>query len=484
MNLKVISMYVGKALLVNALFMLLAVGVSVFYGMDAGFAPLLVSGVITLIVGLFPMIFIRDTHAHSIREGFLIIVLAWLLSFLFGMLPYVLYGGEFSVLNAWFESVSGYTTTGSTILSDIEALPKSLLFWRSSTHYIGGLGVVVFLLLVMPDAAPFKHKLSNLEISSMSKDGYRYRSGKIVRVMLSVYVLLTISETLLLWAAGMSLFDAVNHAFSTVATGGFSTRNTSIMYYDSVLIDIIIIVFMVLSSIHFGVLFAILAKKSLSPLKGDVTRYYLTVIGVLSAGVMLSLITSGGYDTWGKAALDSVFQVTSFISTTGFGNADNAMWPVLANTLLLFAAFHCGCSGSTTGGIKADRMLIALKAMRGEFAKRLRPSSVFHIRLDGISLKEDSIVSVLRYIVIYLVILFITFCIVLASGTDIAEAFSGTVSSLGNVGPALDGLGTMGNYASQPSLARFVYTVDMFLGRLEIYPVFIVVSMIFNRKMS
>lgn len=226
----------------------------------------------------------------------------------------------------------------------------------------------------------------------------------------------------------------------------------------------------------------IFAKRSIKPLLGDVTRYYLSVFLVVSVIVMLVLVAQGGYDSWGKAALDSSFQVSSFISTTGFGNADNASWPVLANLFLLFVAFHCGCSGSTTGGVKADRMLLAAKALKGEFHRRLSPSSVFHVKLDGLVVNPDVLAGVMQYIVIYLVILFISFCLVLASGVDVAEAFSGTMSSLGNVGPAMDSLGTMGNYASQPLLAKCVYTIDMILGRLEIFPVFIVLSMIFSNK--
>ena len=262
MNIKGISVNVGKALLVSALFMLLSVGVSLLNGRDTGFAPLLISFFITLIVGAFPFIFVKKVPSLSLKDGFVTIVLAWFLSFIFGMLPYVMWGGEFTLVNAWFESVSGYTTTGSTILSDVEALPKSLVFWRSSTHYIGGLGVVVFLLLVMPDASPHRLKLTNMELSSLSKEGYRYKSGKTVRVITLTYIGLTIAEFLCLWAAGMTPFDAINHAFSTIATGGFSTRNTSIMFYDSNVINIIIMVFMTLAAMHFGVIYASIATRS------------------------------------------------------------------------------------------------------------------------------------------------------------------------------------------------------------------------------
>lgn len=482
MTVKAISTNIGKALLINALFMLISILVAVFNGMDSGFTPMVISFLVTAITGIFPFIFVKDKPSTTLHSGYLTIVYSWILSFMFGMLPYVLWGGEFTLANAWFESVSGYTTTGSTILTDIEALPKSLLFWRSSTHFIGGLGVIVFLLMVLPDSSPFKLRLTNLELSSLSKEGYRYKSGKTARVMVSVYICLTIAETLCLWAAGMTLFDAVNHAFSTVATGGFSTKNASVMHFDSAAIDIIITVFMALSSLHFGVLFAVVAKRSLKPLRNPISRYYICVIAVFSIIIACSLKIQGGYQTWGKSLLDATFQTVSFISTTGFGQADNAAWPLLANAILLFASFHCGCSGSTTGGIKADRMFISLKAAYGDIQKRLHPTSLFRTKVGGRALDEDTVSSVFLYIVLYIITLFLSFVIVLICGLDIAEAFSGTVASLGNVGPGVGQLGTMGNYASLPAVVKFIFTIDMFLGRVEIFPILIVLSMIRNRK--
>lgn len=482
MSIKSISINVGKALQVNALFMMLSVGVSLIYGMDSGFTPLLISGLITMIFGSFPLIFGKKAPQNSLQDGFITIVLSWLLSFIFGMLPYVLWGGEFTLMNAWFESVSGYTTTGSTILTNIEGLPKSLLFWRSSTHFIGGLGVIIFLLLILPDASPFKLKLSHLELSAITKDGYRYKSSKTVRVITSVYLGLTAVGILSLWLAGMDIFDAVNHSFSAVATGGFSTKNTSIMYYDSTAIDIVLMILMTLSAMHFGLIYAVFATRSIKPMGQSINRYYLCVILVLSVLVTISLMGRGGYESLGKAAVASSFQVISFITTTGFGQSDNAAWPVLANTLLLFAAFHCGCSGSTTGGIKADRMFIAFKAIGGEFKKRLAPSSIFRTKIGSSAVPEETVSSVFLYIVLYISILFLSFVAVLFTGVEIGEAFSGVLASIGNVGPGIGSLGTMGNYAAQPEAAKFIYTLDMFMGRLEIFPILIVISLLFKKE--
>lgn len=482
MNFKVVSRNIGKALLVNAFFMLLSVAISVANGYDSGFSPLLISALITLVVGFFPFIFGHEVPDVKMKEGYVIIVSAWLLSFLAGALPYIMYGGEFTVINAWYESVSGYTTTGSTVLTDIEALPESLLFWRSSTQFIGGLGVIVFLLLIFPESSPFKLRVSNLEISSMARTGYQFRADTTIRIMLGVYIVMTIAETILLKLAGMSFFDAVNHSFCTVSTGGFSTKNASIMHYDSLWIDMVITLFMIMSSLHFGVIYAVCAKRSLKPLTSSISRYYLTVTLLLSISVMLLLKIQGGYHTWGKAMLDSVFQVSSFISTTGFGQADNSSWPFLANLLLIFSAIHCGCSGSTTGGLKADRFMIAVRELRNEFLRRMHPASVFRTRIDGHVLKSDIMSSVFTYIVTYIVFILIFFLVILFYGVDVDVAFSGTVASLGNVGPGIGAIGTMGNSADLPSAVKFIFTLEMFVGRLEIFPVLIVISMIAGKS--
>jgi len=481
MNVKAISTNVGKALLVSALFMFLSMIVSVVNGRDAAFGPLLISFIITLIVGSFPFIFVRGKQPLSMKDGIMTVVLSWILSFIFGMLPYVLYGGEFTLINAWFESVSGFTTTGSTILNDIEALPKSLLFWRSSTHYIGGLGVVVFLLLVIPDASPYRLRLTNMEMSSLSKEGYRYKSSKVVRVITTVYVSLTLAIFLSLWAAGMPLFDAVNHAFSIAATGGFSTRNLSIGAFGSDLINVIVLFFMAVCAMHFGLIYAVFATGSLKPLKNTVVKYYFGSIIVMSLLIAFSLMRDGDYGSVGRAVMDASFTVVSYMSTAGFAICDNSTWPWLAGVVLLFAAFQCGCAGSTTGGIKVDRVVIASKAISNELRRRLHPASVSHARMSGHHLADDTVHAVLMYIVVYFLVIFLSIIAVILCGSDAAEAVSGVIASVGSVGPGLGELGCLDNYSAQPAMAKVIYSFDMFLGRVEIYPVLVAVSMLFRR---
>lgn len=482
MNVKAISVNVGKALLVSALFMFLSLVVSIVYGRDTAFTPLLISFIITLITGGFPFIFVKGQQSLSLKDGFLTIVLSWVLSFIFGMLPYVLYGGEFTLINAWFESVSGFTTTGSTILNDIEALPKSLLFWRSSTHYIGGLGVVVFLLLVIPSASPYRLKLTNMEMSSLSKDGYRYKSTKVVRIITTVYVSLTLAAFLSLWAAGMPLFDAVNHAFSIAATGGFSTRNLSVGAFGSDTINLIVLFFMAVCAMHFGLIYSVFVTRSIKPLRNTVIRYYFGAILVMTLIIAFSLMTEGGYMSFGKALMDSSFTVVSYMSTAGFAICDNSVWPWLAGVVLLFASFQCGCAGSTTGGIKVDRIIIAFKAVFSEIKHKLHPSSVSHTRMSGHHLADNAVHAVLMYIVVYFLVIFVSIMAVLLCGCNATEAVSGVVASVGSVGPGLGELGSLENYSMQPAMAKFIFTFDMFLGRVEIYPVLIAMSMIFRRN--
>ena len=478
MDIKVISVNVGKALLVSALFMFLSLVVSLSGGMDEAFSSLLISFLITLTVGAFPFIFVRKTSSISMSDGFLIITISWLLSFVFGMLPYLLYGGEFTLVNAFFESVSGYTTTGFSILKDVEALPKSLLFWRSSTHFIGGLGVIVFLLLILPESSPFRLRITNLELSSLSREGYRYRSSRTVRIMCTVYIGLVVVETLLLWAAGMSFFDAINHSFSTIATGGFSTRNASIAFYDSRVIEAIVFLFMLFAGMHFGLIFTFVTTGSFKIFKHPVMRFYLITIAVMTFFVACELFAGGGH-TVGSALWDSAFQVVSALTSTGFTTADVLNWPMMSSFLILCCGIQCACSGSTTGGVKTDRILIAVKAMGCEIRKRLHPNSVYPVRVGNHPVNEENVTSAILYITLYLLLAAVSVVFFLIAGSGLTDSLAIEMASIGNVGFVSMGSGDL---AGLPAVSKLLSAFNMFLGRVEIYPVLIVIYMIFNRK--
>ena len=298
----------------------------------------------------------------------------------------------------------------------------------------------------------------------------------------SVYLGLTAVSCLSLWAAGMPFFDAINHAFSIAATGGFSTRNLSIGYFQSDLINLVTMLLMVVSAMHFGLIYAVFATRTLKPMKNPVVLYYLSSIVVMSVIVTLSLMSEGGYASWGKALLDSSFTVVSYMTTTGFAICDNALWPVLAGMILILAGIQCGCSGSTTGGLKVDRVLVVFKALRNEIRRRLHPSSVSQVKMGGQYLPDNVVGSVFMYIVIYVVVIFVSILAVLLCGSEPVEAISGVISSVGSVGPGLGDVASLDNYSLQPVMSKLIFTFDMFLGRMEIYPIFIVISLMFSRS--
>ncbi len=482
MNVKVISRNVGVALLVSALFMLLSVFVSLAEGKDSGLAPLLISFSLTFIVGIFPFIFVRGTDRITLKDGYMIIFLSWLLSFLFGALPYTLWGGPFSLTNAWFESVSGFTTTGATILEDIEALPRSLLFWRSSTHFIGGLGVVVFLLLIIPNSSPVRLRLTNMELSSLSRDEYSTRANKTVFIFASVYLGICLLAFVSYLLAGMSPFDAVTHAFSVCATGGFSPRNLSIGHFHSPLIDVVTIIFMLLASIHFGLIYMTVVTRSLRPLKNPVLRFYLLSLSVIIILTSISLKYHGTVSSWGQAFLDGSFQVVSYASTTGFAITDNATWPVLPCFLLVLVSLICGCAGSTTGGIKVDRMLVLFKAIRMQNQKILSPSSLFEVRMGNRILHDEDIYPHVLYISMFFLLIGLSAILCMVLGDPNNHALTGSIAMLSNVGPSLGSIGSLGNYNMEPTWMKIIFSLDMFLGRVEIYPVLAVMAAVFKRK--
>ncbi len=482
MNVKVISRNVGYALLVSALFMFLSILVSVANGNDSALAALMISFTITFTVGIFPFIFVRKSAAITLKDGYMIIALSWLLSFIFGMLPYALWGGPFTIINAWFESVSGFTTTGFTILDNVEALPNSLLFWRSSTHFIGGLGVVVFLLLIIPSSSQMRLRLTNLELSSLSKREYRSGANRTVYIFTYVYLGLVLASFVLYMLAGMSPFDAINHAMSVTATGGFSTRNHSIGSFDSLPIYLISMVFMLLSSIHFGMVFVSVARRSLAPFKNEIFKFYLGAIVVTSLIVAMSLRLHGIEKTWGAALLSGFFHILSFASSTGFSIADNSVWPVLPSAMLIFMAVCCGMAGSTTGGVKVDRVLLLCKEIRYQLKVSLHPASVNDVRVNGRVVRQDDVAPHVLYIALYFMAVIVSVAACLVFNPDCTHALTATITSLSNVGICVGDIGSMASFNAEPASAKFLYSIDMFLGRVEIYPLMAIVMMIFSRR--
>ncbi len=482
MNLKVISRNVGIALLVSSLFMLLSVFVSLANGHDSALTPLLISFSLTFTVGVFPFIFVRRSEQISLKDGYMIIFLSWLLSFIFGMLPYALWGGPFTLSNAWFESVSGFTTTGATILEEVEILPKSLLFWRSATHFIGGLGVVVFLLLIIPNSSPVRLRLTNMELSSLSREDYRSRANKTVFIFAWVYLGICALAFVSYMLAGMSAFDAICHAFSVCATGGFSTRNLSIGSFHSDLISSLTIVFMFLASCHFGLIFMTLATRSLRPLKNPVLRFFFFSVAGGSILASVSLKLQGVDATWARAFLDGTFHVVSYTSTSGLAISDNSSWPMLPCFILIIGSLVCGCAGSTTCGIKCDRVIVLFKTIRMQIVKTLYPSSVFEVKFGNRVLRDEEVFPQVLYIALFFLLIGISSILCIILGDPNGHGLLGSIASLTNVGPSLGSIGSMGNYNAEPNALKFIFSFDMFLGRVEIYPVFAVFATFFRRR--
>ena len=469
MRVSIVLRYVGTVMLCLAAFMMMAAGMSYMNGMDSGFYPLLLSALLTLTLGAFPLLFVPKAVSITNKEGFAIVVGSWVLACVVGMFPYLIWGGEFTLVNACFESVSGFTATGATILNDIEQLPEGLLFYRTSSNWIGGVGVVMFALVILPSLGASKMSLSNVELSSLAKDNYRYRTQMIIRILLVVYVGLTVITTLLLKMAGMRWFDALNHAMSACATAGFSTKNASIAFYDNVVVEMILVAAMLISSIHFGLIYATFLRKGNNIFRSEVVRIYLAIIGISTLFVTISLLDAEIYTTIWDSLRHSLFQVVSFITTTGFATADTNMWTPFAIVILIFVSIVCACAGSTSGGMKVDRLLLFCKLLWARIRRQQHPNAVIRIRVDGVAQEADMLNNVVVFIVTYIALILFATITNTMFGQDLMTAFSSAVACIGNVGPGFGEVGSMSNFSQIPAILKLQDSFLMLMGRLEIF---------------
>ena len=469
MRLYVILRYSGLVMLFAALFMAVSAVVSFLNGMDSSFYPLVLSSLLTALFGAFPLLFVPKIEQISNKEGFCIVVGSWIMACVVGMFPYLMWGGEFTLVNAWFESVSGFTTTGATILEDIEALPKGLMFWRSCTAWLGGVGVVMFALVILPSLGKTKMTLSNVELSSLAKDNYRYRTQQIVRILMVVYMGLTAVTTLLLKLAGMGWFDAVNHAMSACATCGFGTKNLSIAFYDNPYIELILMGAMILAGIHFGLIYATIVGKSKNIFRSEVTQTYFAVIAAGSLLIALSLYFGHVYPDLLTSLRHSSFQFVSLLTTSGFATADTNTWTAFAILLLIFASVICACAGSTSGGLKIDRLLLFSKMLKARMRRQQHPNAVIRLKVDGIIQDGELLNTVVVFMVTYLALIFVGAVVNTLFGLDMMTAVSSSIACLGNVGPGFGEVGSLENYASLPIILKVQDAFLMLMGRLEIF---------------
>lgn len=475
--------------------MFIAVPFSLYHQEEA-YSGILISGVITICIGLLLYFFNKPKNTNiQKKEGYLIVTLGWLTLSLTGMLPYLFSGAIPSLTNAFFETLSGYSTTGSSILTDIESMPKGILFWRSATHWIGGMGIIVLTIAILPLLGIGGMQLFMAEAPGPSADKLHPRITDTAKRLWLIYVTLTFAEFFLLRVAGMSWFDAINHAMATVSTGGFSTKNASLAHWNHLpLVQYIVITFMLIAGTNFVLTYFALKGKIKKVMKSEEFRYYIFgILGVTAivATIILffrddSLVTTVAHpEVLGKvesAIRHALFQVVSVVTTTGFVTADFTMWSFFATGIFFALFFVGGSAGSTSGGIKVVRHIVMLKNSFLEFKKSLHPNAIIPVRYDGKAVGQNIVFNILSFFVIYMLIFVIASVILTFLGLDFVSAIGATASSLGNIGPAIGSVSPVNNFAHLSGAAKWFCSFLMLIGRLELFTVLILFTPFFWRK--
>lgn len=464
---------IAKMLGVEGAVLLIPAFVAFLYGESDVIQFLIVSAVL----GAIFFIFGRKRPENKViyaEEGLVIVGLAWILWSLFGALPFVLTGSIPSYVDAFFETVSGFTTTGSTILTNIEALPKGVAFWRSLTHWIGGMGVLVFVMMLTSLDDEHSMHLMRAEVPGPEADKLVPKARATARILYLMYFVLTAAEVVFLMFGGMSFYDALLHSFSTAGTGGFSNRNASVAYYDSAYIDGVITVFMILFGVNFNLYFLIRLKNWKDALKNEELHAYLGIIAGAVAIVTVNIL--GIYGNLVHAFRYASFQVASVITTTGFCTADFNLWPELSKVVLLGIMVIGACAGSTGGGIKVSRFLILVKSIKQEVRRMLHPKAVTIVKINGKRVGNDTIRSVYIYFISYILVMMVSILLVSINNFDFATTFSSVLTTLNNVGPGISMVGPVENFHMFSPLSKLVFCMDMLLGRLEIFPYLLLMS--------
>ena len=469
-NRKMILRILGILLFMEAMMFLACAGVSLCYG-EEDYIYFIYTTLINMAVGSGLILLGRGAENRvTRRDGYCIVAFTWLLFTGFGMLPFYISGSIPSVTDAFFETMSGFTTTGATILDDIEALSHGMLFWRSFSQWIGGLGIVFFTIAVLPIFGVGNQVLFSAEATGVTHDKIHPKISVMAQCLWTVYLVLTVAEIVLLLIGGMDLFDAACHAFSTTATGGYSTKQASVAYWNSPFIEYVIAIFMILSGINFSLYFMCMKGRCGQLFKDGELRLYLISIGAVT------LIITGAlywYNNYGleEAFRKSLFQVASIHTSCGFATDDYNMWPPFTWLLLFIAMLSGGCTGSTSGGIKNMRLLIVARTIRNEFKHLLHPNAVLPVRVNKQTVSSSIVTTVLLFFAFYLVIILIGWTILLFLGVGFSESVSTVISSIGNVGPGLGSCGPAYSWNSLPDLAKWVLSFLMLIGRLELFSV-------------
>ena len=457
---------IGRILLVEAGLMLLPLGVALIYGEST--VPFLAA--MAGLVATGAVLSRRKPQQSTLyaRDGFAVVALVWLLMSAFGAIPFVLSGDIPFFVDAFFETVSGFTTTGASILTAVEPLSRSCLFWRSFTHWVGGMGVLVFVLIVLPMTGGSAMHLLRAEAPGPSVGKLVSRMKDTSRILYSIYLVMTLVLIVLLLLGGMPLFDACVHAFGTAGTGGFSSRNISIGAYNSVYFDVVIGVFMLLFGVNFNLYYFLLLRKVKDVLRSEELRAYLVI--VTAAVVLIAANIVQMYGSVWTSLRHAFFQVASITTTTGYATVDFNTWPTFSKMILLLLMFIGGCAGSTAGGIKVSRAVILGKASYADMKKMLHPNAVSTVRVEGKPLPENQLRGVYVYMSVYLILLAISLLLLSLEGFDLTTTITSVITCLNNVGPGLEVVGPMGNFSGYSAWAKLLLSFDMLVGRLEIFP--------------
>jgi trk system potassium uptake protein len=475
MNLKIILRVLGLLLVVEGFSMLLALGVSLWFG-DGDSLSFFYSSLICILPGLVAIALTSDANKNiTKREGFLIVTLVWIVFSFFGSLPYILSGAIPDYTNAFFETMSGFTTTGSSILENIEEMPHGILFWRSLTQWLGGMGIIVLTLSVMPIFGIGGMQLFTAEVPGPTPDKISPKIHQTARVLWGLYVVFTTLEFLLLWVGGMSWFDSICHSLTTMATGGFSTKQASIAHWDSPFIQYVIIFFMILAGTNFSLSYLVLKGNFSRLYRDEEFKYYILFIVGFTIMIFSGLLITSHLDVE-KSFRDSLFQVVSIISTTGYATADYLTWsPVL--TILIFALFFFGGSaGSTGGGIKIMRIVVLLKNSYYELRRIIHPNAIIPVRFNNHSVDSKIVTNVLAFFMFYMIVFFISTIIFTLFEPDFSTAMGAVATSLGNIGPGLGSVGPAESFLHVHPVGKWFLSFLMLLGRLELFTVLVIFS--------
>ena len=468
MNYRIISSILGRILTIEAGLLLAPLAVAGLYGEDL--RPFLWTIGLTLAAsGALLTLGRRHRGSMRPREGFVSVTLSWIFISLFGALPFVFSGAIPRYVDALFEIISGFTTTGASVLPEVEVVPKGVLFWRSFSHFVGGMGVLVFMMAILPTDDEHSMHLLRAEVPGPVKGKLMPKMRSTARVLYYIYVAMTIAEIVLLLAGGMGWFDALTTAFGTAGTGGFGVRNASVGAYNSAYVDIVVGVFMVLFGVNFNLYYIVLVKRSLKGLKSQELGVYLFVVA--AATVTIGLNIASQYENLLQAMRYSFFQVSSIITTTGFATADFNQWPSYSRGLLVLLMLMGACAGSTGGGTKVARLVILGKTIWGEIRQLLHPRSVGRITLDGERLEDAAVRNTMVYYMLYALFALGSFLLLCLEGYDLETTFTSVVSCLSNIGPGLGLVGPTGNFSIWSEPGKLVLSLCMLLGRLEIFPV-------------